>query len=307
MQKDIFNVERGVALPKTKRTKPKVTLLHITPIHIIDNAIGKCWDIECDETNFKRMDRVINKFKHASTAEHGSINFEVTDTSRCCLQEVARHRIGVSPSVKSTRYTLKELKEEEPFICSLEINSKNGLFKLKLTDEDYKRASKYLFWTGIESVDNKSIIELEMLRMSVRSGIKNDVSKYNLPESYKTKYAITFNVRSLQNFISLRSDKSALQEIRELADSFYQVLPDEYKFLFKRHLKSDYLFDKVNNVEIMREYRSKSGDIITVIDTFNSRDSLFAVFTENDDNSDNPAEHMMDERTFLREYKKLKK
>jgi len=62
------------------------------------------------------LDRVGNQFKHASVLEHISFNFYIKGISRCCLQELARHRMA-SLSVKSTRYTLnKELKHEEAFI-----------------------------------------------------------------------------------------------------------------------------------------------------------------------------------------------
>ena len=48
--------------------------------------------------------------------DHIFYNFHIEGISRACLQEMMRHRHRASPSVKSTRYTLKELKQEEPFI-----------------------------------------------------------------------------------------------------------------------------------------------------------------------------------------------
>ena len=59
-----------------------------------------------------------------------------------------------------------------------------------------------------------------------------DIAKYCLPESYKTELTWSINARSLQNFISLRSSKSALWEIQNLANAIYAALPDEHKFIF---------------------------------------------------------------------------
>ncbi|OQX57933.1 MAG: thymidylate synthase (FAD) [Helicobacteraceae bacterium 4484_230] len=182
----------------------KVTLHHYTPLIVCASAIRTCWQSfdKSDaggEKDRELIDRVGNKFKHASTLEHLNYNFYIEGISRALLQELARHRIA-SLSVKSTRYTLKELKGEEPFA----------------TDER-ERASKYLVMTGEDIVDEMSIKALENLRYVLSEGISNDRAKYCLPESYKTELTWSVNARSLQNFIFLRSDKAALWEIRELA------------------------------------------------------------------------------------------
>lgn len=176
------------------------------------------------EADKSLIDRVGNKFKHASTLEHLYYNFHITGISRACLQEVARHRI-TSPSVKSTRYTLKELKGEEPFITH-DYGSDTETF-------DYKRSRKYLVRTGNLDVDEAGIMALENLRKLLVVGISNDVAKYSLPESYKTELAWSINARSLQNFLSLRSNKAALWEIRDLAYDIFNALPEEHKFLFE--------------------------------------------------------------------------
>jgi len=171
------------------------------------------------ESDKALIDRVGNKFKHASTLEHLYYNFHISGISRACLQELARHRIA-SPSVKSTRYTLKELKNEESF---------NDYHHIK----DYERASKYLVWTGDSDVDEIVFHHLEDLRRLIKKGISNDIAKYAIPENYKTELAWSINARSLQNFLALRTNKAALWEIRDLAYEVYDSLPPEHKFLFE--------------------------------------------------------------------------
>ena len=97
-----------------------VKLLNNTPLWIADKAIGKCWAKEKEECDVNRIERVANKFKHASTIEHLSYTFDIDGVSRALLQELARHRIA-SYSVKSTRYTLKELKNDVSSLSSFKV------------------------------------------------------------------------------------------------------------------------------------------------------------------------------------------
>ena len=203
----------------------KVTLNHHTPLVICSNAIRTCWQSfdnsdDGGEKDRDLIDRVGNKFKHASTLEHLVYSFYLEGISRALLQELARHRMA-SLSVKSTRYTLKELKNEEPF-----------------SEEDKQRAEKYLVFTGDDLVDQMSIKALINLKTVLDQGISNDKAKYCLPESYKTELTWSINARSLQNFISLRSDKAALWEIRDLANLIYETLPEDHRYLFEGSIKT---------------------------------------------------------------------
>lgn len=101
------------------------------------------------------------------------------------------------------------------------------------------RASNYLVLTGVDEVDYASILSLELLRVnSVECKTDNDVSKYSLPEAYKTSLVMTINARSLQNFLELRSSKHALWEIQLLAKAMYEAIPDGHKFLFDNIIQS---------------------------------------------------------------------
>jgi len=106
-----------------------------------------------------------------------------------------------------------------------------------IDDKLKERASKYIIMTGNNMVDLANIKTLEELRKLVASGLANDISKYNLVEAYKTSLVMTINARSLQNFLSLRTDKSALWEIQDLARAMYDVLPDEHTYLFQEFVK----------------------------------------------------------------------
>lgn len=202
-----------------------IALLNYTPLHICSNAIRTCWQSfdkgdNGGEKDLELIDRVGNKFKHSSTLEHLYYNFHIKGISRACLQELSRHRIA-SLSVKSSRYTLKELKNEESF--------------LPINEENLKRSGEFIVLTNDNLVDYASINALENLRKIVSSK-SNDIAKYCMPECYKTELRWSINARSLQNFLSLRTSKNALWEIRILANEIFNNIPNDHKFIFKPYI-----------------------------------------------------------------------
>ena len=227
----------------------EVEVIYHTPLWVCSRAIRRCWasedksdtavvakcsccgntylqdehctlccpSCECSEYIFIKqagekdkalINRIGNQNKHSSTLEHLVYSFDIDGISRACLQEVARHRMA-SYSVKSTRYTLKELKDN------------------KGTVDDY------LVPTGNLEVDTEMWNQLNNLQRVLQDNISNDIAKYMLPEAYKTSLVMTINARSLQNFLQLRTSKSALWEIRELAYAMFDALPDDHKYLFE--------------------------------------------------------------------------
>lgn len=210
----------------------EVKLLHYTPLEVADIAISKCYQkkpYEDYEKQKNRINRVANVSKHSSTIEHLEYNFDIDGVSRALLQELARHRL-FSFTVKSSRYTLSELKKEEPF----------------LTNNDIERVNKYCYIPNINSYEESDLMiaegilhNLETLRKAVANGMKNDISKYIMPEAYRTSLVLTGNARVLQNFLALRTDSHALAEIQDLAREMFKVVPEQHKFLFEDYVKQN--------------------------------------------------------------------
>lgn len=201
-----------------------VKLLHNTPLWVASKAIRKCWasedrsdtevcyggDLITGSKDKELIHRVGNKNKHKSTLEHLVYTFDIDGISRACLQELARHRVA-SYSVKSTRYTLKELRDED-----------------SISESKYK----YIVKTKNEDINRDNMSSLFALQLRLQEGVSNDLAKYCIPEAYKTSLVMTINARALQNFLELRTSKSALWEIQDLARAMYEVLPEEHKYLF---------------------------------------------------------------------------
>lgn len=234
-----------------------VTLLHSTPLYIASDGARTCWSSQdksdtepagwYDDMMGSRwrtkqigpkdlalIDRVGNQYHHASILEHITFNFFIDGISRACLQELARHRIA-SLSVKSSRYTLKELKDEPHFLNGWCIS--DTFEETDFNDDGYERALKYLVMTDDFRVDICSIGALDNLLEILRLGISNDKAKYCLPESYRTQLTWSINLRSLQNFLSLRTDKKALPEIQHLAHLIYAQLPTDAQSLVAHCIK----------------------------------------------------------------------
>ncbi len=201
----------------------EIALLNYTDLKVCSHAIRTCWQSfeksdNGGEKDKELIDRVGNKYKHASTLEHLSYTFYIKGISRACLQELARHRVA-SLSVKSSRYTLKELKSEEGF--------------LPFNEANLNRAEKFLVMTENSKVNEASLRALENLRLLLQENISNDFAKFAMPESYKTELTWSINARSLQNFLHLRSSRSALWEIRNLAYAIFEAIPKEQQFIFE--------------------------------------------------------------------------
>lgn len=213
-----------------------VNLLQHTPLEVADIAICKCYGNEPHSDSDKvkaRINRVANVSKHASTIEHLTYSFDIDGISRACLQELSRHRIA-SYTVKSSRYTLQELKNEKNI---LEGYAAGHVYI------NYALVSKYCVLPAddndVDDVIEAIGIALANLQKCVKKGLPNDKAKYCMPEAYKTSLVMTINARALQNFLELRSSKHALWEIQLLAKAMYEAIPDEHKFLYDNIFKEE--------------------------------------------------------------------
>jgi len=209
-----------------------IQLLHNTPLWVCARAIRKCWASEsksdtitpesahdglgliCGEKDKELIDKIGNKNKHGSTLEHLNYTFDISGISRALLQELARHR-HASYSVKSSRYTLKELKEVDD--CDL---------------------YKFIVWID-DDIDDFNVAQLKDLKIALNLNKSNDIVKYMLPEAYMTSLVMTINARSLQNLLVLRTSRSALNEFNILANELFNKLPEDHKYLFEHCLNKE--------------------------------------------------------------------
>jgi len=210
----------------------KSEVLWYTPLWVCAEGGREAWqshsksdsDIKNNITGEKDkefIERIGNKFKHKSILRHLTYTFRIMNFSRATLQELSRHCVGIAPTVKSTRYTLKELAQEKEFI------------------DDIQRASKYFVFSGDEVIDKYALQNLENTRKIVAhyKGKNLDRIKILLPEGYKTRGVYTINGQELQHLLELRSQKDVFWDFRILVYNLYLAIPDEHKYLYSVNLE----------------------------------------------------------------------
>jgi thymidylate synthase (FAD) len=203
-----------------------VDLVFISPKWLVMKGIRKCWksdglsdtDISTDTLGpqDKKLIKNIIKFGHTSTLEHSLVTFNVDGISRAVLQELSRHRVGVSPSVESTRYTMNKIINGNEEIDNVLVPC-GDMFIDELNRSHMTQLKEYL--NDYQKEHNKKL--------------PNDIAKYGLVESYKVSEQISFNFRSLGHFFDLRRSNRALWEIRELADNMLAEIPEDYLLFFE--------------------------------------------------------------------------
>lgn len=224
----------------------KVKLLDNT--HLSNAVIGArtCWDSfhlgglyenptdDISEKDKELLLRLIFKNKHESISEHIVYTFNLIDVPRYVLQELARHRIA-SYSVKSTRYTLKELKDEKSFFDL--VTCQSDFIEGVEFKPNIERAKKYIDINPNISLGAQAK-QLDILSYALQNGASLDQVKSLVPESYLTNIVFTINFRSLMNFLRLRTSKGAHYRIRDLAYMILEQIPEKHKFLFEEIKKS---------------------------------------------------------------------
>ena len=156
---------------------------------------------------------------HLTKMENQDIyHLSIKNISRALLQELMRHDDMLGATVKSTRYTLKELKDEKDFVEIEKIEIPDNERGLTYPKFDFERASKYIKLTGNKIVDSSNVTKIDQISKILRNEkISNDILKFLLPEAYLTGAIISIPKRNFENLLKLRLSKDALWEFQELA------------------------------------------------------------------------------------------
>jgi len=216
-------------------------------------------DTMCDEINAiddsSLLDDLAWTYFHHSILEHANLSFLIRGTSRGVLQEHARHRLQAI-SVRSTRYTMSGI--INAFVASQVAGDKEFFIQKVLAfdmfvtaDEDYNRVEisgmyeKLLFQK--QKIENfyaiavaKSSLgfleefqdDAQKLYDALQAGKKKrnvgDAFKHIISDNVKVDMVVTFNLRSLKNYFTLRDSGAAFFQIRWLAQEMIKVTPKKY-------------------------------------------------------------------------------
>jgi thymidylate synthase (FAD) len=226
-------------------------------IQDIENSMPD--DAMCDAINTiedsNLLDDLAWTYFHHSILEHANLSFLIRGTSRAVLQEHARHRIQAI-SVRSTRYTMSSV--INAFVTSLHAGDKEffitkvlGFEMFVTSNEAYNRIEigtiydKLMYQTTVvEDFDALSIAksslpfieehkeDAQALFDALQAGKKKrnvgDAFKHIISDNVKVDMVVTFNLRSLKNYFTLRDSGAAFFQIRWLAQEMMRVTPSKY-------------------------------------------------------------------------------
>jgi len=204
-----------------------------------------------DDSNL--LDDLAWTYFHHSILEHANLSYLIRGTSRGVLQEHARHRIQAI-SVRSTRYTMSSI--INAFVASMGdreffIDKILGFDMFVTSDAEYNCLEAGVMFdklsyqkTKVEdfsaiAVAKSSLGFLEEFKddshklfEALESGKKKrnvgDAFKHIISDNVKVDMVVTFNLRSLKNYFTLRDSGAAYFQIRWLAKEMMRVTPSKY-------------------------------------------------------------------------------
>ncbi len=223
-------------------------------IKTIENSMpdtNMCDDINAIEESNLLGDLAWTYFHH-SILEHANLSFLIRGTSRGVLQEHARHRIQAI-SVRSTRYTMSSIINAfmaskanknffiekvlgfDMFVTSdleynkIEISAMFDKLAYQQTKvEDFKAIAVAKSSLGFLDEFEDSDALFEALQAGKKKRNVGDAFKHIITDNVKVDMVVTFNLRSLKNYFTLRNSGAAFFQIRWLAQEMMRVTPSKY-------------------------------------------------------------------------------
>lgn len=180
-----------------------------------------------DTARVKGLINFLYREKHMTPFESSVFTFRI-ETPIFVAREFFRHR-SASYNEWSGRYSEMEPK-----------------FYLPSADRPLKqegKAGNYYFTSG--SRDQHDIIEEEYreaiehawagYELMLGAGIAKEVARNILPVGIYTKFYVTMNARNLMHFLNLRTDSTALYEIRQVAGEMEKIFKDTMPITYEAY------------------------------------------------------------------------
>ena len=182
---------------------------------------------EARDRDTSRIEGLINflyKNKHMSPFEHGSFTFFV-DTPIFVAREFMRHRT-FSYNETSGRY-----KELEPRFY-MAPQTRPVVQKGKVGAYHFEAGSPEMYDIIVSQTEESYAVAWDAYQNMLHAGVAKEVARNVLPVGIYTQFYATANPRNIMQFLTLRNDKHALKEIRDVAveieKAFAQAMPLTY-------------------------------------------------------------------------------
>ncbi len=173
----------------------KVELLDHTPDpeYKIGLFAAECYDSKTDRESCIRRAKSCKDSGHLATLRFAYATFRVSGISRVCSHQLVRHA-HLSYLQRSQRYCASGEDEivHPPGFDDLPQDIKHNW----LLNEHYSK---------------------ELYQQAINAGMKKQDARFILTQGSSTSIVVTGNFQAWMDFINLRSDKHAQQEIRDVA------------------------------------------------------------------------------------------
>lgn len=180
--------------------------------------------------------------RHMSPFEHGSFTFKI-DTPIFVAREFMRHRTW-SYNETSGRY--KELNPRFYLISSERPIVQAGKVGAYSFDEGSPEQYGSVFASTTLAYSNAWNAYQNMLSLGVAREVARDV----LPVGIMTQFYATANPRNVMQFLTLRNDKNALYEIREVAARIESIFAEEMPLTYEAYKKYDWRSERDELAEL---------------------------------------------------------
>lgn len=181
------------------------------PSELLAQAFSQCYQKKAN------LDVVLRHMKHSSVLEHVSFTYQITCT-RVAWEQLVRHRIA-SYTAQSHRYT-----DIEPGDCLIYIPQE--IYDLgqdaieEWSDDMIRTWSTYKKWRD--------------------KGVTKQTARYQAPKGIAIRARVTFNLRSLINMLTLRTEKHAQEEIQKLARAMWKELQGVLPAVLYLHIQEKF-------------------------------------------------------------------
>lgn len=175
-----------------------------------------------DEDNYKLI-KYLLKHEHGTPLEHNLLTLRVT-APLYVIQEMLRHRIGVSFNQESARYIQV-------------LNRAYVPQQFRGQSKSNRQAS-----VVVDTIDQSLVADLYTKQVNeaykvyeelLAKGVCREQARGVLPHCTYSSLYMTFNLRSLLHFLELRLGEGAQWEIRKYAEVFKQIAEPLFPLTFR--------------------------------------------------------------------------
>jgi thymidylate synthase (FAD) len=189
----------------------------------IEAAGRTCYKSEdkITDDSAERFVKMLIKRGHHSVIEHEWISVRIV-CDRGVSHEIVRHRLA-SYSQESTRYCDYSSGKHGGEISVIDISG-----HIEALGQVTPEAKKHAQWVWARSVEDSKYHYKQLRRL----GIPPEIARSVLVNSLKTELVMTCNVREWRHFFSLRADKAAHPQMREIAQGLLVELRSRIPVVF---------------------------------------------------------------------------